>query len=288
MKLQQLRYFQSACEQKSITKAAAALHVSQPTITIAIRELEEEFNLVLMNRTTKKFQLTTAGELFLEKSNFLLKEVDTFERNMTELGRHKKTIRLGIPVMAGSYFLPILLPSYKILCPNSQLEIVENGSKGLLSDLKNENLDCAILTNVTDVAFNQIDVYEDEMLFCVSKKNPLAQNRKIKIEQLDGVPLVLFRGANFALTDLIADLFHQSGANMNVIYETLQFTNVQQMVSTDLAGGFVNKRLCHTIPNSVGISLVPSITYTARLLWPKNQKPYYELQQLIDFCKKFD
>lgn len=67
MKLHQLRYFQEVCRQHSITKAAEELHISQPAVSAAIRELEEEFGLKLFKRSHKKLVLTTEDPIFLWK-----------------------------------------------------------------------------------------------------------------------------------------------------------------------------------------------------------------------------
>ena len=72
MKLHQLQYFCAACRSGNITRAAAELHVSQPSISMAIRELENEFGVLLLQRNNKGFEITREGTYFYERATVLL------------------------------------------------------------------------------------------------------------------------------------------------------------------------------------------------------------------------
>ena len=85
MKLHQLRYFQEVCRQHSITKAAEELHISQPAVSAAIRELEEEFGLRLFKRSHKKLILTTEGSYFSLEVEELLQKAKQIADDMTRL-----------------------------------------------------------------------------------------------------------------------------------------------------------------------------------------------------------
>lgn len=90
MKLYQLQYFREVCTQKGITNAAKTLHVSQPAISKAIKELEDEFELKLFKRTKKVMVLTEEGAHFLMEVEHLLSEADELTEKMHRLGKQKK------------------------------------------------------------------------------------------------------------------------------------------------------------------------------------------------------
>lgn len=97
MKLHQLQYFQEVCTQNSITKAAESLHISQPAVSNAIKELEEEFHLKLFKRVNKKLILTKEGAYFLLEVEELLNKSDALTEKMRRLGDRKSIVRLGLP-----------------------------------------------------------------------------------------------------------------------------------------------------------------------------------------------
>lgn len=100
MKLHQLRYFQEVCRQHSITKAAEELHISQPAVSAAIRELEEEFGLRLFKRSHKKLILTTEGSYFSLEVEELLQKAKQIADDMTRLQKKNNSIT-GIPCPSG-------------------------------------------------------------------------------------------------------------------------------------------------------------------------------------------
>ena len=82
MKLQQIQYFCAACRYGNITRAAGELHVSQPSISMAIRDLEKEFGLLLIQRNNKGFAMTKEGMYFYEKAEILLEQADELAQMM--------------------------------------------------------------------------------------------------------------------------------------------------------------------------------------------------------------
>ena len=88
MKLHQLQYFCAACRYGNITKAADELHVSQPSISMAIRDLEREFGLSLIQRTNRGFSVTKEGAYFYEKAEILLEQAEENQSGDPSHDRH--------------------------------------------------------------------------------------------------------------------------------------------------------------------------------------------------------
>ena len=100
MTLQQLQYFVAACRHGNISYAAREFDVSQPSVSIAIRNLEREFGVSLIQRQSHGFSLTEAGNDFLSLAASLLEHTDQISRIMRERGKGRHLIRLGMPPMA--------------------------------------------------------------------------------------------------------------------------------------------------------------------------------------------
>lgn len=106
MTLNQLKYFCTACRTRSITKASEELFVTQPTISIAIKDLEAEFNIILFARNGNHLELTSAGETFYEKAKDLLKHSTEMQNEFLKLGNRVPVLKIGIPPMFSTIFFP--------------------------------------------------------------------------------------------------------------------------------------------------------------------------------------
>lgn len=128
MKLTQLEYFCVAARYHNITKAAKELFVTQPSISNAIKALEEEFGVNLFFRNNNKLTLTPEGELFYKSAEGLLAHADSVEMEFHELRKKITPIRIGIPPMLGTIYLPELYLSLKGNFPEVDFRLFEFGS----------------------------------------------------------------------------------------------------------------------------------------------------------------
>ena len=144
MTLTQMKYFVEVCKEKSITKAATNLHVSQPTVTIAMKDLEAETGLNLFRRNGKKIGITQEGDFLLSKINAILHSVEQLNIDVLDLVNTKNHIKLALPFQVGSYLIPMIFEEFKPLYPEINLEIVEFGGMDSLRMVEQEELDLAI------------------------------------------------------------------------------------------------------------------------------------------------
>ena len=121
MTLNQLKYFCTACRTRSITKASEELFVTQPTISIAIKDLEAEFNIILFARNGNHLELTSAGETFYEKAKDLLKHSTEMQNEFLKLGNRVPVLKIGIPPMFSTiFFLKYLMHLNRIILISRQ------------------------------------------------------------------------------------------------------------------------------------------------------------------------
>ena len=145
MKLTQLEYFCVAARYHNITKAAKELFVTQPSISNAIKALEEEFGVNLFFRNNNKLTLTPEGELFYKSAEGLLAHADSVETEFHELRKKITPIRIGIPPMLGTIYLPELYLSLKENFPEVDFRLFEFGSIKACDLVLEEKLDIAIV-----------------------------------------------------------------------------------------------------------------------------------------------
>ena len=106
MTLTQLEYFCAVCRYHSITRAAEALFVSQPTISTSIRDLEKEFNLRLFTHGRNRITLTNDGEAFYQKAEHILKQTHELYADFAGMQESRHPLRIGIPPMISTVFFP--------------------------------------------------------------------------------------------------------------------------------------------------------------------------------------
>ena len=284
MNLVQLRYFQAVCRLQNMTHASEALHVSQPSISAAIKELEAEFHVTLFHRRYRGMIMTKEGEQFLALAEGLLNHADQAHQTMEDISRHRQTLRLGIPPMIGTLLLPHILHGFLEKNPNLAVTIEEGGRQDLENRLVNSQLDLAFLPH--DRPFEKpltaLPILDLETLCCVSIVHPLASRRRISISDLDGQPLVLFKNSFFQ-TKTILDRYAHSDCKPNVALYTDQVLTVQKLISRNLAVGFLFDRLVVHLRDLVGIPLDPPLPVHISLVWKEGGYIFPNMERFMEF-----
>ena len=166
MKLTQLEYFCVAARYHNITKAAKELFVTQPSVSNAIKSLEEEFGVNLFYRHNNKLTLTPEGEKFYKSAEELLAHADAVTSEFYELRKQVTPIRIGIPPMLGTIYLPDMYLSLREEFPEVDFRLYEYGSIKACELVLDEKLDLAIV-NAEQTAIDKcnLHVIDTEDLF---------------------------------------------------------------------------------------------------------------------------
>ncbi|MEL7623204.1 MAG: LysR family transcriptional regulator [Clostridiales bacterium] len=286
MKLQQLRYFQAACRYGSTLHAAEALHISQPTVSMAIKELEQEFGLTLITRQYKGFSLTHEGKTFLELTERLLDYADNVVQIMRDLGQKRNLIRLGMPPMIGSILFPMIYVDFGRKHPEVNFTTAESGSRMLLQQLNDNLLDMVFVphTGPLPAEYGAIPVMCMETVCCVSKEHRLAKNQSITVEDLRNEPLVMFRNSFFQ-NELISQMFERRSIEPKVLHYSEQLSTIQKLVESNTAVGFIFRNISEQITNIVNLSFEPKVTLQVSLAWRNSSYMYSDMLKFIQYFK---
>ena len=286
MTLDQLRYFRTVCQYGSVTQAANALNISQPSVSAAIKCLELEFDTLLFHRQQKRLILTPAGQQLLELSIPLLRDADTLCTTMQNYAKTGTLLRLGVPPMIGSLFLPQLYKALPSSAVSFCLQVVEDDGNGLRRLLEEGKIDMALLphTQSFDHSLSSVPITELENVCCVPKSHPLASHSQIPLSALCKEPLVLFKNSFFQ-TERILTAFHAMNCQPNVLLYTAQLSTLQNMITGGSAIGFLFSFLAEQAPNTVGIPLDPPMTTQVSLVWQQKLPLTESAKMLIRFFK---
>ncbi len=286
MKLQQLRYFCAACRMRSLSRAAESLHVSQPSVSMAIRELEREFGVSLIARRYQGFALTEEGTALWEMAESLLRHADHVQAQMQALGQRRRPVRLGVPPMIGTVLLPRLYREMDRRCPELLLETEELGTKTLLRDLRENVLDLAFVSHHESLEpdFDALPITTLEIVWCARRSHRLAGQASIAPAQLEGEPLVLFQ-TGFSLRELVTDAFEKAGVVPRVLHTSEQLSTVESLIRSGTASGFLLRPLACGDASLAAIPLTPPVCVQVSLVWRRSRKPFRDMARLMDLCR---
>lgn len=164
--LKQLRYFDALARYEHFGRAAEACHISQPALSLQIKELEAMFGASLVERGARRLRLTPVGAVFLEKARRILLQVDELNDLMrASQGTLAGDLRLGIIPTIAPYLLPKLIAKLTAHFPNLELNLRESITPSLISDLKDGHLDIAVLAlPVSEPGLQEFPLFSEEFM----------------------------------------------------------------------------------------------------------------------------
>ncbi len=198
MTLTELRYIAAVAQHRHFGRAAESCFVSQPTLSVAVKKLEEQLGVTLFERSRTEINVTPIGEQIVAQARKVLGEVDVLEQlaaaDRDELGT---PLRLGIIYTIGPYLLPPLIARLREEAPDMTLLVTENFTDALADDLREGDLDAAILS----LPFDQPgivtqDLYDEEFIAVLPAEHPLAAQEEVTAEALAAENLLLLKARN--------------------------------------------------------------------------------------------
>jgi LysR family hydrogen peroxide-inducible transcriptional activator len=235
--LKQLRYFAALAETLHFGRAAARCQVTQPALSMQIRELEAELGVVLVERTSAGVFLTAAGEDVADRARRILLAV----QDLVDLARHRDRVlagplRLGVIPTIGPYLLPQVLPRLHASYPGVQLSLHESQTEHLLEALVAGDLDLLILAlpvGRDDVATQAL--FDDAFNLAVAADHPLARRAAVSQQDLLAERLLLLEEGH-CLREQALSLCHAAGANEADDFRASSLATVVQMVVNGYGG----------------------------------------------------
>lgn len=287
MTIAQIRYFLEVCRLESVTKAAQAMHLSQPSVSAAIRELEDEFGVNLFHRIKKRLVLTQEGTYFWEKAALLVEQLDSLAEQMRDFGLNHNQIRMGVPPMIGTLLFPSLFHSFHEAYPDIEIIMAEHGSLKVRELVQNDELDVAIAILDTDKSqeFDKVHLFKTALLFCVAPSHPMAERKAIRLEDLHGEPIILLSDGSYQNRELM-QTFADKQISPKVQLTSSQLYTIKKMLHNGKVGAFLFEELVATEPDLVGIQLVEPIHLDICLIWKKGRHILSDTTKLIEFVKE--
>jgi LysR family hydrogen peroxide-inducible transcriptional activator len=230
MELEQLRQVLKIAERKNFTRAAEELLLSQPALSRSIARLEEELGQPLFERRTRSVELTDAGRSLVSRAERILALVDDAKAEIADDGE-TGTIRVGAIPTVAPYCLPQALRGFAQTCPKASLLVTEEVTERLLDKCREGQVDVGLLALPISARHLEVEaLFEEELLLILPPDHPLAEKKRIGIEDLQTYPFVLLDEAH-CLTDSVVSFCRRKSFQPLAVERTSQLATVQELVS---------------------------------------------------------
>ncbi len=270
MNINHLRYFQEVCKYNNITKASEAVHVSQPSITAAIKELENELGYQLFNRVNNRISLTDDGTCFLTKAKNFVNAYDNFHKEALDIGdKTHVVLKVGIPPVLGTFMFKKFFPAFEQQHPNIRLQMFEIGTISGLKRLNEGGLDF-LIGAMDDTAYPQCDsrlIFRTKFGLAVGAHSPLAKERFASKEIICRQPFIIFPKGSYHYTAITE---HFKEHPLNIIMEASQISTIKYIVENNFAVTITYQESFDATAKIVHVPLQEPINANVSVLWRKN------------------
>ena len=232
MKLQQLKYFNALCRLKSFSKVASTFKVSQPTVSYAIKSLEEDLGvqLFLRNQSHTDVSLTKEGELFKKYSLNALQQLDmgiTAVKNA-----HDGRIKIGLTAALSRFFdLTKHISSLEEIF-GAEIGLLEDGSKEITKKIISNKLDIALFGTSKEVFSSNLDLKKIATFpfkLAVPKKHPLSKESHVHLSQLEHEKFILFN-EHFIHNEVFWKFMNSYGIIPNILAEVSDIQGFENFI----------------------------------------------------------
>jgi LysR family hydrogen peroxide-inducible transcriptional activator len=246
--LRQLRYLSALAKHGHFGRAAEACAITQPALSMQIRDLERALGVAVVERRPGEVMLTDVGREIARRGEDVL----TASRDLVDFARHRSglltgRLTLGVIPSLAPYLLPRILPLLQSRFPELRLELRETQTRQLLEDIKSGTLDAAMLAlPVAEPDIDTIALFEDLFLLAVPATDPRKENTRVAAADIDQGRLILLEDGHClrdqALAFCATAVRGRSAAGGGTVFGASSLNTVMQMV----AGGY-------------GVTLIPQI-----------------------------
>ncbi|ARU57322.1 transcriptional regulator [Oleiphilus messinensis] len=236
MDSQNIKAFLSVVENRSFSKAADHLHLTQPAISKRVQALEQELGVPLFDRSQRKAVLSEAGVVFAEKAKRIMREMTNAENAVKNIGN---TVQGSIKVIcshhAGLHRLPLVLKQYTQRYPQVSLELRFLESEKAYQEILKNQADLAFITihQRTDSQLEEHLLWDDPMSLVCSGEHALAHSQDLKLEDLQYFEAILPAEGTYTY-ELISNLFAKAGLELKATMPTNYLETIKMMVSAGL------------------------------------------------------
>lgn len=269
MDIKQLSYFNVICEEKNLTKASALLHIAQPHLSHLLKTLEEELEVKLVERSTRRFKLTEAGERLYHRSRQMMELMDSTTRELRDFKSGIiGTLSIGAIQTSGDLLLPNRIQDFNRRYPEVNFEIRECGSDEIMELLKSGMIEIGIIrTPMTSKDFYSINLPPSPMVAVSGNRGFFdGEDSSIELSVISDSPLLVHR----RYEHIIREAFWSKGFEPRILCKIDDTKSILLYALTGMGIGIIPRDWVNAIP---GLNLEyrvidePSLETGTSIIW---------------------
>jgi len=238
--LKQLHCFKAVAELSSFTRASQRLGMAQPALSLEVRRLELEMNVRLLDRTTRRVELTEAGREFLGSVDKLIGDLDGAIRGARDVTDRKRgKLVVGAPPLLAAMIAPAAIAEYKRLFPAIDIRLIDAQTDVLVEKVRSGQADCAIGTFAdSEEGIRRVSLFEDELMLLCDVKSPFRRIQRVTWKDLAGSAIVtLTRESN--IRTLIDGAYETAQLSLKPAFEVSHVSTAIMLVEAGLGASIL-------------------------------------------------
>lgn len=281
--IKQLRYFDALARFQHFGQAAEACSISQPALSLQLKELEAMFGAVLVERSARKVRLTTAGEAFLSKARAVLVAVDELEDAMrASKGPLAGRFRLGIIPTVAPYLLPDTIAALSARFPEIDLELRESVTRSLVADLLESRLDAAIVAlPISEPALREFALFQEDFVLVRPRQDA---DKPVPSPDALGTMRLLLLEEGHCFRDQALSFCKIAKAQPRQLMEGSSLSTLVQMVGAGMGLTLIPEMALPLETRSANVSIArfpkPRPSRTIGMVWRKSNPLSDQLMQV--------
>jgi len=289
-----LQVFHNVARFLSFTKAAEALHMTQPAVTFQIRQLEEHFNTRLFDRTHNRIALTDAGKRVYEYADKIFQIYTEMESAVREItGDVAGVLIIGASTTIAEYMLPALLGDFKHKYPDVNIRLRVSNTEGIVSMVENNLIDLGVVEAPVTNKNLAVELCRVDKLVCVvPPKHPLAKETKVSLKKLLDYPYIC-REEGSGTREVILEYMNSAGMNASDLHVIMELGSPEAIKGaveagigiTILSRATLNKEV--KLGTLVAIDLDPSLDRPFSFVHQKQKFRQHGVQKLLEFAQQY-
>ena len=285
MEIKQIKYFVEVVRQGGMTQASEHLYIAQSTISKAIKNIENEYDITLFDRSQKQIKLTDIGQTFYDNSLEFLALFEKLSLEMNDVVNVQKGhIKIGLSPMMNVQMFTNALNQFHKLYPNVTYEVIEGGGKIVENLTANDDVDIGITTLPVDHSlFHSVSLYNEELLLVVSNDHHLSDMEKVDLAELKNEEFVLFHD-DYYLKDQIIENCKRIGFYPKTVANISQISFIANMIQQGIGISIVPESLVRLMGDNVTSIQLENVELSWHLgaIWRKDAYLNYVTRQWID------
>lgn len=272
MQIEELKTFLTVCELKNFTHAAVQLSMSQPTVSLHIKNLEQEFQTTLFQRSSKRLSITPSGEILLERAKQM---IQIFENAKQQIAEHHKTVqgelKIGASYTIGEYILPMILSEFKKNYPHLTLQITIGNTREIVESLKFLQVDIGLIEGTTNEKDLIVTPFmEDELVIVSSQSHSLTQKENVTISQLQNQDWII-REVGSGTGEFLQHVLNQNALKVKSLTRISSTQGIKECIINNLGISLLSK---NTIRRELQLGVLKEIKL--------DQKPFTRTFSIIN------